>query len=65
MMLTSNLKVVNHAENVSKSNTSKLFCVDRRRLWCKQKEQLAGSGTSSKRLPGGGRKPELKTNWLR
>ncbi len=52
------LKVVNHAENFSKNNASKLFCVDRRRVidWCKQKEQLAGSGGSSKRLPGGGRK---------
>ena len=52
------LKVVKHAEKFSKNNASKVFQVDRRRVidWCRQKEQLAGSGRSSKRLCGGGRK---------
>ncbi len=33
------LQVVNHAENVSKTDASKVFCVDRKRVieWCKQK----------------------------
>ena len=48
-----------YAEEHSKRETSKVFCVDRKRVqeWCKKKEDLMGAGRTTKRLKGGGKKP--------